>query len=123
RRHQDRAADAKRAAKLDPLDARVPLGPALDVRPELPNGLGPRARLEGVFDGPHETNSNPDVGFPTDCQAEARIERCSSKLREVKHGSEGVEPAPARRWADPQGFRPRYQRPGNRRRRVAAWRR
>jgi hypothetical protein len=52
-RHQDCAADRERTAKLDPLDARVPLGPALDVRPELPNGLGPGALVSTLCSTAH----------------------------------------------------------------------
>jgi hypothetical protein len=94
RRHQDRAADGERTAKLDPLDARVPLGPALDVRPEPPDGLGLRARLDAVLDGPHETHTRRDSGFGPHRKAEARTGWCSSKLR---GGSDGTRTRDLRR--------------------------
>lgn len=53
RRHHDRAADGERPAELDPLDAGVPLGPAFDVGPELPDGVRRRAGLDAVLDDPH----------------------------------------------------------------------
>src|SRR5919204_833466 len=92
RRHQNRAARGERTAKLDPLDPRVPLWPALDVRPELPNGLGPRARLDAVLDGPHQTHSNPDVAFPTRPQGGSsngllwRTNASGPRNRQVKSG-------------------------------------